>query len=54
MVPRQGMTPWSTPRTMHVQLASGGELELVEMSEHPLLERRLNEFRESFAGRRAS
>jgi hypothetical protein len=54
MVPRQGMTLWSTPRTMHVELASGGEVELVEMTEHPLLERRLNDFAESFAGRRSS
>jgi hypothetical protein len=54
LVPRQGMTLWSTPRTMHVELASGGEVELVEMTEHLLLERRLNDCAESFAGRRAS
>lgn len=43
MLPRQGMTLWTTPRTLHVELASGGEVELVEMTEHGLLERRLNE-----------
>jgi hypothetical protein len=54
LVPRQGMTLWPTPRTMHIELASGDELELVEMTEHPLLERRLNDFAESFARQRAS
>jgi hypothetical protein len=43
LVPRQGMTLWPTPRTLHVELASGDELTLVEMSEHALLERRLND-----------
>jgi hypothetical protein len=43
LVPHQGMTLWPTPRTMHVELVSGGELQLVEMSEHALLERRLDE-----------
>jgi hypothetical protein len=54
MVPRQGMTLWTTPRTMHVELASGGEVELIEMTEHALLERRLNDFAELFGGRRTS
>ena len=49
MVPRQGMTLWPTPRTMHVELASGDEVELVEMSDHPLLERRLNDFAQGVA-----
>jgi hypothetical protein len=53
MVPRQGMTLWSTPRTMHVELASGDEVELIEMTNHPLLERRLNDFA-SFAREGAS
>lgn len=43
LVPRQGIAPWSTPRTLHVELASGEELELIEMSEHALLEQRLNQ-----------
>lgn len=53
LVPRQGMTLWPTPRTMHVELASGGEVELVEMTEHALLERRLNDFAGSSAGQGA-
>jgi hypothetical protein len=53
MVPRQGMTLWSTPRTMHVELASGDEVELIEMTNHLLLERRLNDFA-SFAREGAS
>lgn len=52
--PRQGMTLWTTPRTMHVELASGGEVELVEMTEHELLERRLNELAGGAAGQGAS
>jgi hypothetical protein len=39
---------------MHVELASGGEVELIEMTEHALLERRLNDFAELFGGRRTS
>jgi hypothetical protein len=54
IVPRQGATLWPTPRTMHVVLASGAEVELVEMTDHSLLERRLNDFAESFSGQVAS
>ena len=54
LVPRQGMTLWPTPRTMHVELASGEELELLEMSEHALLERRLEERAGGFMRQKAS
>jgi hypothetical protein len=54
LVPRQGMTLWPTPRTMHVELASGEELELVEMSDHTLLERRLEDRAGGARNRKAS
>lgn len=54
LVPRQGMTLWPTPRTLHVELASGEELELVEMSDHALLDRRLNELAQGARAQRTS